>query len=122
VRQTDAAANKLVQRLVRNELKDIALTETLNEAARLGQQAESQSTQAQDALQRATAGDSQAAAKARTHQQQAQQSLRDMVDLLDRDDDAAGAQRRADRLAESITKLRNDLREASRSSAGKSSE
>ena len=122
VRQTDAAASKLVQRLVRNELKDIALTETLNEAARLGQQAESQSTQAQDALQRAASGDQQAAAKARTHQQQAQQSLRDMVDLLDRDDDAAGAQRRADRLAESITKLRNDLREASRSSAGKSSD
>jgi len=122
VHQANTSANRLVQRLIRNQLQELSLTETLHETARLGDQAELQSTRAQDQLRKASAGDAASAQQARTSQAQAEQLLREMVDLLDRDNDTAGAQRRADRLAENIAKLRSELKEASRSTAGKSIE
>ena len=122
VHQGTDSARRLVQRLRRNGLQDLPLTETLQEAARLGEQAEREAGKAQDALRKAAEGSRDAMQPARDAQKAAENALREMVDLLDRDDDAAAAQRRADRLAEGIAKLRDDLRKAAQPSAGKSAE
>lgn len=120
VHQGNEAARRITQRLRRNGLSDLPLTETLQEAARLGEQAERDASRAQDALREAANGSPQAMPRAREAQKSVETALREMVDLLDRDDDAAAAQRRADRLAEGIARLRQELREAARPSAGKS--
>lgn len=122
VHQGNESAQKLVQRLKRNGLQDLPLTETLREAARLGGEAEREAGRAQDALRRVAAGAPEAMQPAREAQKATETALREMVDLLDRDDDAAASQRRADRLAEGIAKLREDLRQAARPAAGKSPE
>ena len=122
VHQGADSARRLMQRLKRNGLQDLPLTETLQEAARLGEQAEREAGKAQDALRKAAEGSREAMQSAREAQKAAENALREMVDLLDRDDDAAASQRRADRLAEGIAKLREDLRKAAQPSAGKAAE
>ncbi len=122
VRDATQSGQKLVQRLRRNGLSQGTLSDTLQEATELGSQAEAQARQAGDALQRADKGQAGAREQAKMAQRQAGEALQRMVELLDRDDDAAGAQRRADRLAETIDGLRKDLKKASRSGMGKDPE
>lgn len=122
MRQADTSMAGMMRRLLQNQLGDLPLTDTLREAGRLGVQAEAHSTSAQEALQRAASGDATGMEQAQGRQRQSIESLQAMMELLDRDDDAAAAQRRADRLAESISRLRKDLQTAGASSAGKAPE
>lgn len=117
IRQTTAATERLTERLANNDLQELALAETLQEAERLGVEAGSNATGAHDALRRA--GEPEFMEQAKQLQHNTEQALHEIVEILDRDDDTAGAQKRADRLAETIAKLRSELQDAAKESSGK---
>ena len=122
VRETTQSTRRLAQRLQRNGLQEGALADALRDVAALGEQAEQRARAAQDALQRSSQGDATGREAAKASQSESRDLLQAMVDRLDQDDDSAGAQRRADRLVQTIKGLREELRKASQSSMGKTPE
>ena len=119
IRQAQASATRLADRLVRNGLQEQALAESLQEASEAGQLASTGSASAAEALARAVRGESGAGGEASEAQAQVRDELRRMGEALDRNDRTSTAQRRAERLTAQIQQLRSDLREASRGSEGR---
>jgi len=116
IRQAQAAAERLSDRLRRNGLEDQPLTEALEEAKEAAQRASERSDAASEALRSAMrGGDRGPATKA---QQEARDELRRMGEALDRDDQAAAAQRRVERIAERIMEARRGLRESAQGVEG----
>lgn len=118
-RQASTSAEELLQRMRRNGLSDVPLTETIGQATRITVDAANQADRSREALERAMKGDAGADTAAREGQQATAERLAEAIDLLDRDDEAASAQRQVDRLAEQVRKLREDLRETARRTAGR---
>ena len=119
IRQAEAAAAALSDRMRRNGLQDQALAEALREAREAAAQAAGESDQATGALRQMAGGDGAAASRATQAQKGAQDELRRMGEALERDDQTVGAQRRAERIASQIERLRGDLQEASRGTEGR---
>lgn len=122
IRQASDTNSDLLERLKRNGIVDIPLAETLQEAGRSVSEARDQAELAQALSRDAQSQDSDMERELRARQEEAAQRLADAVDLLDRDDDAAAMQRRAERLAETIQGLRASLQQAARGTAGKPQE
>ena len=119
IRQASQAASRLAGRMKQNGLEDQTLTESLQEASDAGRQADDRSVAAVDALRRSMKGDQDAATQASEAQAGVRDELRRMGEALDRDDRSAGAQRRAERIARQIDRLREDLREVARGTEGR---
>ena len=122
IRQANDSNDKLVERLKRNDITDIPLAETLQEAGRAMTEARDRAEQAQDLARDTRTQDPSRDKELQARQQEVAERLAEAIDLLDRDDDAAAMQRRAERLAEAIQDLRESLQQASRGTAGKPQE
>jgi hypothetical protein len=122
IRQANDSNDKLVERLKRNDINEIPLAETLQEAGRAMSEARDRAEQAQDLSSDTRTQDPSRERELQALQQETAERLAEAIDLLDRDDDAAAMQRRAERLAEAIQDLRESLQQASRGTAGKPQE
>ena len=122
IRQASETSTSLTERLRRNDIMDVPLAETLQEAGHAVSEARDRAEQAQELMRDARTQDPAKERAIQSSQQEAAQRLSEAIDLLDRDDDAAAMQRRAERLAETIQGLRASLQQASRGTAGKPQE
>lgn len=120
--QAQKTVNKLTKRLIRNGMRDSGITEALQEVEQQATNASTHSQSASQQLQQGLSGDKNKSQDARKEQQQTLQAIQAMLDILDRDDDAAGAQRRTDKLAQEISKLRKELQATARKTAGRTVE
>ncbi len=119
IEQAQKTTQRLTKRLSKNGMKDSNIAEALNEVDQQATRASSHSQNASQQLQKTTTGDSGALQKARKEQSETLQAIQAMLDILDRDDDAAGAQRRTEKLGETISKLRKDLQQVAPTTAGR---
>jgi hypothetical protein len=119
IRQAEEAASRLSNRMQRNGLQEQALAEALREAREAAAQAAGESDRATGALRQVARGDASAAPQAIQAQQGTRDELRRMGEALERDDQTMGAQRRAERIASQVERLRRDLQEASRGTEGR---
>ena len=122
IRQASETSASLTERLRRNDIVDVPLADTLQEAGRALSEARDRAEDAQELARDARNADAATERAIRASQQEAAQRLAEAIDVLDRDDDAAAMQRRADRLAETIQGLRTSLQQASSGTAGKPQE
>ena len=120
--QAQKTTERLINRLDRNGLKESNITQALRD---VGQQASSAAAHSQNAsqqLQQGANGKSEALVAAKKEQAESLKAIQAMLDILDQDDDAAGAQRRTDKVAQSIAQQRKDLKEIAKKTAGRLSE
>ena len=120
--QAQKTTERLINRLDRNGLKESNITQALRD---VGQQASSAAAHSQNAsqqLQQGANGKSEALEAAKKEQAESLKAIQAMLDILDQDDDAAGAQRRTDKVAQAIAQQRKDLKEIAKKTAGRLSE
>ncbi|MCE9619723.1 MAG: hypothetical protein K8R92_07415 [Planctomycetes bacterium] len=120
--QAQKTAERLSKRLGRNGMKDSNIAEALREVDQQGAAASTHSQNASQQLRQGADGKAEAIKEAKDEQNQALKAIQSMLEILDRDDDAAGAQRRTDRLAESISKLRKEMQQTAQRTAGRTAE
>ena len=120
--QAQKTTERLINRLDRNGLKESNITQALRD---VGQQASSASAHSQNAsqqLQQAANGNAEALKAAKNEQTESLKAIQAMLDILDQDDDAAGAQRRTDKVAQAIAQHRKELKEIAKKTAGRLSD
>lgn len=122
IRQASETTDALMERLRQNSVTDTPLADALREAGQSVSQARSRAEEAQEIARKAGKNDTSSDQEIQTRQKEVVEELAEAIDLLDRDDDAAAMQRRAERLAESIRELRKALRDAAQGTAGKPQE
>ncbi len=120
--QARQTLQRLSRRLDRNGMADSALAQTLREADAQAAEAAQHSRQATQHLKRSAEGDAAAPKQASAQQKESLQAIQSMLETLDRDDDAANAQRRVGKLAETIEQLRKDLQRTAQKTAGRPAE
>jgi len=120
--QAQKTAERLAKRLVKNGMKDSAITEALQEVDQRATNASTHSQGASRELQLIASKNKKDCGDAKKEQEETLQAIQSILDVLDRDDDAAGAQRRTDKLAQEISKLRKELQETASKTAGRTAE
>lgn len=120
--QTQKTANKLAKRLRRNGMKDSNITEALQGVEQQASVAATHSQSASQQLQQGATGNEKAVQEAKKEQAQSLQAIHAMLDILDRDNDAAGAQHRTDKLAQEISRLRKELQKTASKTTGRPAE
>ena len=120
--QAQKTAERLAKRLVKNGMKDSAITEALQEVDERATSASTHSQGASQELQLVASKNKKDYGDAKKEQEETLQAIQSILDVLDRDDDAAGAQRRTDKLAQEISKLRKELQETASKTAGRTAE
>ena len=120
--QAQKTTEKLINRLDRNGLKESNIAQALRDVEQQASSAASHSQNASQQLQQAANGKAEAFDAAKNEQAESLKAIQAMLDILDQDDDAAGAQRRTDKVAQAIAQHRKELKEIAKKTSGRLSE
>jgi hypothetical protein len=120
--QSQKTIERLINRLDRNGLKELNISQALRDVGQQASSAASHSQNASQQLQQGATGKVEALGAAKKEQAESLKAIQAMLDILDQDDDAAGAQRRTEKVAQEIARQRKDLKEIAKKTAGRLSE
>ena len=120
--QAQKTTERLINRLDRNGLKELNIAQALRDVGQQASNAAAHSQNASQQLQQGANGKAEALETAKNEQAESLKSIQAMLDILDQDDDAAGAQRRTDKVAQAIAQNRKELKEIAKKTAGRLSE
>ena len=117
--QAQKTTSRLVNRLDRNGMKESNIAQALRDVEQQATRAATHSQNASQQLQQASQGNNEALETAKKEQDESLQAIQAMLDILDQDNDAAGAQRRADKVSQAIDQHRKELQEIAKKTAGR---
>ena len=120
--QAQQTAGRIINRLDQNGMKDSNIADAMREVDEQASLASKHSQTASQELRQAAEGKQDAIHKATQEQAKTLKAIQAMLEVIDQDDESLGAQQRTDKLAETISKLRKDLAEIARNTAGKNTE